>query len=77
MNLDFVEESFYLSEDGNLERLVELTNLAEDEILSLVGRFRKDHWRFAGKIKGEVLVGFDGTIKIRHHFTKKILWSNE
>lgn len=71
-----IEEQFYLTEPGSLDRLIELTDLADDEVEGIVKRFRKDHWRFAGKLKGEVLVYMDGSVTIRHHFTKKKLWSN-
>lgn len=66
--------SFYLSEDGALERLIDLTELYSDEIEEIVGRFRSSHYRFAGLLKGEVIEYVTGEIKIRHHFSKKILW---
>lgn len=69
-----VVESFYLSDENNIEVLSELTGLALDEIEEIVGRFRKNHYRFAGKLKGEVIVLSDETVKIRHHFSKKIIW---
>jgi len=66
-------DSFYLSEKGSLERLLDLTELESDEIESLVGRFR-NHSQRAGKLRGEVLVHSDNSISIRHHFTKKEVW---
>lgn len=49
------------------------TGLALDELESLVKRFPKHHER-QGHLKGEVVIYADGTIRIRHHFTKKVLW---
>lgn len=74
MNKLIVEDTFYLTDDGALERLQAATELSSDEVEEMVGRFRKDHYRFAGKLKGEVLLGFDGSVEIRHHFTKKNIW---
>ena len=68
-----IEETFYLSEEGNLERAMFLTDLSSDEIEILVGRFRNNSHR-AGKLRGEVIVMVSGSIIIRHHFNKKILW---
>jgi hypothetical protein len=68
-----IEEKFYLSEEGNLERAMFLTDLSEDEILFLVGRFAK-HSHRAGKMRGEVVVMVNGQVIIRHHFNKKVLW---
>lgn len=68
-----IEEQFYLSEKGSLERALFLTDLSFDEIESLVGRFAK-HSHRAGKLRGEVLVMVDGQVIIRHHFNKKVLW---
>lgn len=67
-------ESFYLSELNTLDRVETLTGLAKDEIESLVGRFTNRSHR-AGKLRGEVVIYANLTIKIRHHFTKsKIFW---
>lgn len=52
------------------------TGLAQDELESIVGRFHDKHER-VGHLKGEIIVYSDGSIKIRHHFTKKILWESE
>ena len=76
MNARLIEETFYLSEPENLKRTMELTDLSSDEIELIVGRFKNNHWCFAGKLKGEVVLGMDGKIEIRHHFFKKILWRN-
>lgn len=71
-----IENSFYLTESGSLPALIDLTDLCEDEIEEIVGRFKNDHWRFPGHLKGEVIVKFDGEVMIRHHFHKKVLWSS-
>lgn len=66
-------DKFYLSEPGNLELAISATGLAEDEIVGLVGKFKNNHHRWPGQLKGEVVVGLKA-IQIRHHFTKKVLW---
>ena len=71
-----IEQQFYLTEPGMEDYLSELTELSFDEIEQLVGRFRQDHWRWPGKLKGEVLVYSSGKIRLRHHFTKKKIWQN-
>lgn len=52
------------------------TGLAADELEAVVGRFPAHHER-KGHLKGEVVIYSDGTIRIRHHFTKKVLWEGE
>lgn len=76
MSPNMVEQSFYLSEQDGLDKLVSICELSSDEVEEIVGRFRSDHYRFAGRLKGEVLVGMDGSVEIRHHFKKNTLWSN-
>lgn len=66
-------KSFYLSEPNNLDLAVDLTGLSEDEIVDVVGKFAK-HSHRAGQVRGELIEFVDGTVKLRHHFTKKILW---
>lgn len=51
------------------------TGLASDELESIVGRFPSHHAR-RGHLRGEILVYANGDVRIRHHFTKRILWSN-
>lgn len=70
-------DQYYLSEETNVERFLEMSGLAKDELASVVGYFRKDHWRFAGKMKGEVLVYASGKFTVRHHFNKKKLLGGE
>lgn len=69
-----IEQSFYLSEHSNMPLAEELTELSQDEIESIVGRFAK-HSSRAGQLRGEVVQYINGRIVIRHHFTKKILWA--
>ncbi len=68
--------NLYLSDPKNIETALELTELAQDELEYLVGRFKPDHHRWPGQLKGEVVVGIK-SIKIRHHFTKKTLWERQ
>ena len=67
--------NLYLSNEKNIKTISEFSGLDYDEIESLVGRFTKHSTR-AGNLRGEFI--FDeitGEMYIRHHFTKKILWS--
>lgn len=69
-------ERYYLSEPHSLQKAKGLIGLSQDEIEHIVGRFKADHWRFPGKLKGELLLKSSGQIIIRHHFTKKVLWKD-
>lgn len=71
-----IVDAFYLSEESNIKKLSELTDLDQSEIKSIVGEFKERH-RFAGKLKGEVVIYSNNTVVIRHHFTKKRLWKGE
>jgi len=77
-----IDESFYLSDEKKLPRAVQLTGLSMDEIEYVVGRFRPDH-RFGGLLKGELIKSIDAesdsgySVSVRHHFTKKKLWSRK
>jgi hypothetical protein len=66
--------SYYLTEPGAVEDLLSKTSLSHDEVESIVGRFKKDHWQFPSLLKGEVMIRYDGEVAIRHHFTKQIIW---
>ena len=68
-----VLEEFYLTEPGAAERLTELTGLDPAEIANIVGRFRADHFRFAGLLRGQVRVYLSGDVEIVHHFKKTTL----
>jgi len=63
----------YLSDDNNIKKALELTELSIDELESIVGRFAKHSWR-AGQLRGELIQDKKGNIIIRHSFTKKVLW---
>jgi hypothetical protein len=67
----------YLSDDSAVKNLLKYTELALDELEAIVGRFRQDHHAFPNALKGEVVYHIDGSLKIRHHFTKKTLWECE
>jgi hypothetical protein len=71
--MNIIEETFYLSDPKNLEKALKITGLAEDELEYIVGRFTKAS-RWAGQLKGEVVVFVDGECLIRDHFTKNELW---
>lgn len=69
--------TYYLSTHKNLNRFIEQSGLALDEIITLVGRF-KSNSKWAGEVRGEAVVDtFTSRIKLRHHFNKKILWVGE
>lgn len=68
-------ESFYLSDDSNIDLALELTELDFDELEIIVGRFSKSSRR-CGQLRGEVVNNY-GRIFIRHHFTKKVLWEKD
>lgn len=71
-----LSESFYLTEPGATDKLMALTDLSMDEIENIVGRFRQSHYRWAGLLKGQVVVTPLGETKILHHFKKTILWQS-
>jgi hypothetical protein len=64
---------FYIN--TNVELALEITGLSLDELEQVVKRYKKHSFR-AGLLRGEVLELVDGCIKIRHAFTKKVLWTN-
>ena len=63
-----IVETYYINQNPIRARID--TGLASDELEQLVGRFPQYH-DLRGKLRGEVVVYADGTVKIRHHFTKK------
>lgn len=67
------ELQFYLSDENNMDRALKLSSLTQDELELIVGRFNSNSHR-KGKLRGELVVFIDGTIVIRHHFNKKVLW---
>jgi hypothetical protein len=54
----------------------EATGLSIDELESIVGRYRPYSIR-AAQLRGELVIYVDNTVKIRHSFTKKVLWTGE
>lgn len=68
-------KSLYLSDEKNLNIVSRLTDMSVDEIKTIVGIFNKNSSR-RGLVRGEYVECVDGRMIIRHHFTKKILWSN-
>lgn len=68
-----VINSFYINQNPN--KACSVTELHIDEIELLVGKFAKHSIR-AGQLRGEIIEYIDGTIEIRHHFNKKVLWSS-
>lgn len=63
-----IYESFYLSDDKNVETLLEMTGLSLDELEENVPRFKS--WQpWPGKLMGEVVV-YEKKVVIRHHFLK-------
>ena len=71
-----IVEQFYLTEEGAVDRLLQITDLSMDEVETIVGRFKDSHYRFAGLLKGEVLVNICNSVTIRHHFKKVVLWNS-
>ena len=71
-----IEKTMYLSDEHNLNPAMEVTGLSQDEIETVVGRFRANSSR-AGQLRGEVYIYSDGKVEIRHHFTKQLIWSNQ
>lgn len=65
-----------LSDESNLQKVMDVTELSLDEIEVIVGRFAKHSCR-AGQLRGELVVKVDGSILLRHHFNKKVLWKKE
>jgi hypothetical protein len=66
----------YLSDETNLQKVMDVTELSLDEIEVIVGRFAKHSCR-AGQLRGELVVKADGSVLLRHHFNKKVLWKKE
>lgn len=73
-----IENNYYLSDgEDAINQLVSKACglITADEVEELVGRFSA-HSSRAGQLRGEVLEYFDGSLVIRHHFSKKVLWSD-
>lgn len=73
-----IVEQFYLSHPENLNRATQVTGLSKDEIEEIVkGYFDRHHYRFAGLLKGQVVIYSNGKVKIKHHFLNKTHWQGE
>ena len=68
-----IKETYYIN-NAPIKAQID-TGLAADEIEAVVGRFPRHHER-QGHLKGEIVVYASGDVIIRHHFTKKVLWSS-
>jgi len=66
----------YLSDDTKLDYIMSVTGLSLDELEHVVGRF-DNHAKFGNSLKGELYQTNDGDFVIKHHFSKKVLWSNK
>jgi hypothetical protein len=64
-------DSYYIN--TNVQRALNDTGLALDELELIVSRFRTNNVR-AGQLRGEVVIYSNGRVAIRQHFNKKILW---
>lgn len=73
----FMESMAYLSDDEGAHTAMELTEMSVDELECVVGRFRDDHHRFPGRLKGKVVVKSTGQVQLRHHFNNKLLWESD
>lgn len=75
MGRSTIQEQYYLSSPGNLERASHDSDLSACEIESMVGRFTKLSHR-AGQLRGKVVLYHD-KIKIMHHFTGEVFYECE
>ena len=64
---------FYINTD--VDRAMEVTGLALDELESIVGRFGKQSHR-KGLLRGKIVVDCD-KVQIRKCFGNKLLWEKE
>lgn len=65
---------FYINTD--VRQAMSLTQLELDELESVVGRFKPDHYARPNQLKGLLQVRIDGSIRIIHHFKKTVLWES-
>lgn len=70
-----IDKTFYLSDPSHLQKALSITSLSEDELEYVVGRFTKAS-KWAGQLKGEVVVLSNGDSLIRDHFSKQTLWES-
>lgn len=71
-----IVKTLYLSDSKNLNTVSNLIDISVDEIKTIVGIFNKNSSR-AGLVRGEFVEYHDGKMILRHHFTKKVLWTND
>jgi hypothetical protein len=67
-------KQLYINEQQDYVQSV--TGLSLDELESIVGRYRPYSIR-ASQLRGELVICLDNTVRIRHAFTKKVLWTGE
>jgi hypothetical protein len=67
-------KQLYINEQQDYVQSV--TGLSLDELESIVGRYRPYSIR-AKQLRGELIICIDNTVRIRHAFTKKVLWTGE
>lgn len=66
-------EEFYLSDPDSLKKAVDITGLDEEDIIRIVGGYFRKNSRWAGKLKGKIVVT-DNYIFIKKSFGGKTLW---
>ena len=69
-----IKTQFYINQNRGLA--TELTDLALDEIETLVGRFAP-HSQRAGQLRGKVVAYISGLVEIRTSFGNKLIWRKE
>ena len=69
-----IVKQLYINEQQDYAQ--EVTGLSVDELESLVGRYRPYSIR-ASQLRGELVIYIDNSVRIRHAFTKKVLWTGE
>lgn len=67
-------EAFYINE--NEAKACKITDLALDEIESIVGRFGPQSSR-KGMLRGKIVIAMDGSVQIRKCFGNKLLWEKD
>lgn len=67
-------KEYYVNQD--VDRALRDTELSLDELESIVGRF-KPHSSRKGQLRGKISIQADYSVLIRHHFTGKVLWTNQ
>lgn len=65
---------FYINTD--IDRALECTGLALDELEAVVGRFAP-HSHRAGQLRGKIVVHLDGSVEVRKSFGNALLWRLE